>query len=245
VSIFRRRSFTETVEGRRRFFARAKLFLIVFLVLEFVSVFFLSALVVGSNSMSPTLLPGDRVLGSPLLLGPRTLFGALPAFSRPERGDLVLVYPPYESRVGPLAAFGDSLLRFVSFQQLSLLRTGKAAAISGPFIARVIALPGDEVSMEDFVFKVRPAASAHALTEFEFSSKRYDIRKPNLPEGWKQGYPLSGTMARRTMSADEYFVATDERGAASDSRAWGPLGIRHFSSRLLLRYWPFDRFGSL
>ncbi|MEI6873841.1 MAG: signal peptidase I [Spirochaetota bacterium] len=245
MSIFRRRSFTETVEGRRRFFAWTRLFLVVFLVFELVSHGLLSALEVRSASMTPTLLPGDRLLSSPLTLGPRSVFGRLPALSRPERGDLVLVYPPYEEVVGFLPSIADSLVRFTTFQRLSLLHRGPEAAISGPFVARVIALPGDEVSMEDFVFKVRPADSIHALTEFEFSTRRYDIKKPTLPEGWKSGYPLAGDMDSRLMSKDEYFVAADERGSASDSRTWGPIALRHFSARLLLRYWPFSRFGSL
>jgi len=244
MSIFRRRSFTETVEGRQRFLSRAGFFLVLFLVFEVVSGSFLSTFSVGSTSMSPSIAPGDRLLASPLLLGPGTVFGRLPVLSRPARGDLVLVRPPFSRDPGPFATFADSLVRFVTFQRLSFSEPAEAAALNGPFVERVIALPGDEVSMTDFVFKVRSAGSDHALTEFEFSSRRYDIHRPRLPEGWTAGDPLAGDMAPRLLAKGEYFVALDDRGATSDSRSWGPVGLAQFRSRVLLRYWPFATFGS-
>lgn len=244
MSIFaHRKSYSETVEGRRRLLSRLKVLLIVFLAFEFVAGLFLSASAVSSSAMEPSLSPGDRILSSPLVYGPLTILGKLPAPIKPERGDLILADPPYAARPGFFRALLESLVRFVTFQQLSLPEPGYSPALMGPFVERVVALPGDEITMEDFVFKVRPAGQAHFLTEFELSALRYDITKPKLPEGWTDSLPLSGSMAPRTLGKDEYFLAGDNRGASSDSRLWGPVGLDRFRGRIFLRYWPFKGFG--
>jgi signal peptidase I len=240
-----RKSYAETVEGRRRFLSRLKVLLLFFVAFCFVSGLLVGAFSVSSEAMKPGLQPGDLVLGSPLAYGPLTVFGKPPAPTRPDRGDLVLVDPPYAARPGFWASLADSFVRFVSFQRLSLKDPESAEVLKGPFIERVIALPGDEVRMDDFVFKVRPAGTEHFLTEFELSDSRYDITKGSLPEGWSEADPLSGTMPPRILGKDEYFVAGDNREAASDSRLWGPLGIARFRARIFLRYWPFSRFGGL
>lgn len=238
-----RKSYAETVEGRRRFLSRLKVVLIVFLAFQIVSGLFLSAYSVASGAMEPTLSPRDHILLTPLVYGPLTILGKLPAPVRPERGDIVLADPPYASRSGFFKGFLDSVVSFVTFQRFSLAGPGFGSALEGPFIERVIALPGDVVMMEDFVFKVRPSGQAHFLTEFELSSLRYDIGKPLLPEGWKAGLPLSGTMAPRSLGKDEYFLAGDNRGASSDSRLWGPVGSDRLRGKVFLRYWPFKGFG--
>ncbi len=244
VSMFPRRSFTETVEGRRRLFVRARIFFLVFLSYELVVCVFLQTRVVTSTSMSPTMQAGDLLLLSPFPFGPDILLGKLPAMAKPERGDLVLVRPPFELRTGILRTVADSFVRFISFQRFNIAVPEPGAEVGGPFLVRVIAVPGDEVSMSAYVFMVRPQGSGHALTEFEFSSHRYDIEKPSLPPGWKADYPLSGFLPPRILSRDEYFVASDMRGSSSDSRTWGPVSQRHFAAKALLRYWPFARFGS-
>lgn len=237
-----RRSYAETVEGRRKLLSRLKVLLIVFIAFEAVVGLFVASFAVSSAAMAPTILPGDLVLASPIVYGPVTALGKLPGPSRPERGDLVLVDPPYAQRPSFWTSVADSFLRFVTFQRLSLAGRGSDASLRGPFVERVIGLPGDTVSMRDFVFKVK--SGGHELTEFELSSRRYDITKPGLPKGWDPSFPLSGSMAARELGKDEYFLASDNRGCTSDSRLWGPVKLDRIRAELFFRYWPFRRLGS-
>ncbi len=243
MALFRRKSFTEKIEGRRKFLLRLGLFFLVFLGFEIVSGLLISNYAVSSTSMAPTLLAGDRLLASPLPFGPETAFGKIPSLIKPGRGDLVIVNPPFADRPGFFASIAESFERFVTLQLYRPASRNRDPSISGPFPVRVIGLPGDEVSMEDFVFKVRPSGSSNALTEFEFSSRRYDIHKPALPEGWQNGFPLSGTMAPRVLGRNEYFVASDNREVSADSRTWGPVRLDSFEGKILFVYWPFRRFG--
>jgi signal peptidase I len=240
----RRRSFAEAVEGRRRLGRRFAAVFAVFLSFELVSSLFLTAFSAGSSSMSPTILPGDRLLAFPLAFGPRTLFGKLPGVSRPERGDLAVVDPPFAPEPGFWKLIGDAATRFLTLQILSLDGSRADRALMGPSIQRVIGLPGDVVEMRDFVFMVKPAGSDAVLTEFELSKAGYDISKRGLPENWSASLPGSGDMAPITLGKDEYFVAGDARSASSDSRLWGPVKLERFRSRIALRYWPLARFGS-
>jgi len=237
-----RRSYAETVEGRRRFFSRLKVLLLVFLAFEAVVGLFVASYSVSSTAMAPTIRPGDRILGSPIVYGPVTALGKLPGIARPDHGDLVLVDPPYAERPSFWTSVADAFVRFVTFQRVSLTGRGSEASLNGPFVERVIAVPGDVVSMSDFVFNVK--AGGHELSEFELSSHRYDITKPSLPQGWDPSFPLSGTMGSRTLGKDEYFLAGDNRGSSSDSRLWGPVKLDRIRAQIFLRYWPFRRAGA-
>ncbi len=209
--------------------------------------------------MAPTVLPGDRLLATPLAFGPRTLFGKLRGVSRPARGDVVVVEPNYAKRLGFWALLSDSLVRFVTFQLVSpayapatgpetkkptTSGSAKSDGIpSAPTLQRVVGLPGDTIRMDDFVFKVKIAGSDQFLTEFELSSNRYDISHEDAPIGWKADLPGSGQMEERVLGKDEYYLAGDARSSSSDSRLWGPVRLDRFDAKVLLRYWPLKRFG--
>ncbi len=239
----KRRSYAEAVENRRKTFSRLVMLIFFFMAFEIISGLFLTAYSTGSTSMSPTILPSDLLVASPLAFGPRTPFGKMPGFSRPERGDLVLVQPPYAESPGFLRSLANSFLRFVTFQRYSPFGAGRSSPLAGPLLERVVGLPGDTITMEDFVFKAKAAGDEHFLTEFELSSRRYDISKSPLPAGWRDGFPLSGSMAPRSLGPDEYFLAGDARSGSSDSRVWGPVHADRFIARVLVRYWPPSRFG--
>lgn len=241
----KRRSYAEAVQGRRKAVRRLGLLFLVFLCYEILSSFFLSNYSTKSVSMEPTIAPGDRVLATPLAFGPRTFLGKLPGIAKPERGDIVVVLPNYAGRLGFWPGLFDSFVRFVTFQLVSPSTSGFEGMLSAPTMLRVVGLPGDTIAMEDHVFKVKPAGSDQFLTEFELSSKRYDVSHDEAPELWSPDLPDSGHMDARTLGNDECFLAGDARSASSDSRLWGPARLDRLRDRVLLRYWPPKRFGSL
>jgi signal peptidase I len=224
---------------------RLAILLIVYISYEALSGLFIAAFSTKSQGMSPTVLPGDKILATPLSFGPRTLFGKVPGFARPERGEIVVVEPNYASRMGFWTILSDSFLRFVTFQLVSPVRNGPEGMLSTPTLLRVVGLPGDTIMMDDFIFKVKAAGSDQFLTEFELSSSRYDISHEAAPESWSADLPGSGHMDARVLDKDEYFLAGDERSSSSDSRLWGPSHADRFLDKALLRYWPLKRFGPL
>ncbi len=239
----KRRSYAEAVQGRRKTARRLGVLLLVFLCYELLSGFFLSAYWVKSESMLPTIVPGDRLLASPLAYGPRTAFGKMPGIAKPERGDLAIVEPNYVRRLGFWESFADGFVRFITFQLVSPALGAHDGFLASPSLLRVVGIPGDTVQMEDFVFKVKPVGGDQFLTEFELSSQRYDISHVDAPEAWNAELPGSGSMAPRVLGKDEYFVAGDARSSSSDSRYWGPARIERFRAKALLRYWPPKNFG--
>jgi signal peptidase I len=241
----KRRSYAEAVQGRRRTARRLLLVLLVFVCYQLVSGLFLGTYRIESQSMSPTVAPGDRILASPLAFGPRTLLGKLPGVAKPARGDLVIAVPNYAKPLGFWGILTDSFVRFVTFQLVSPARGGSDGILPAPTLQRVIALPGDRVRMDDFVFKVEPAGQDQFLTEFELSSRAYDISHADPPLAWRADLPGSGHMDELTLGPGEYFLAGDARSSSSDSRLWGPVRLDRFEGKVLLRYWPPKRLGAL
>lgn len=241
----KRRSYAEAVQGRRKAARRIGLVLIVFVGYEVLSGLFLSAYSMQSEAMSPTVLPGQRLLASPLTFGPLTLFGKLPGLERPERGEIVVVRPNYAAREGFWGMLSDAFVRFVTFQLVSPARSAPDGALSAPILLRVVGLPGDRIKMDDFVFKVKAAGSEQFLTEFELSTKSYDIAHVAPPKSWNPDLPGSGHMDERVLGKDEYFLAGDNRSSSSDSRLWGSARPDRFLAKALLRYWPPKNFGAL
>ena len=245
VLVGKRRSYSEAVIGRRKTVRRLGLLLLVFLCYEILSGFFLSTYATRSVAMEPTIVPGDRLLATPLAFGPQTFFGKLPGIAKPERGDIVVTQPNYAKRPGFWAGLFHSFVSFVTFQLVSPATMGVDGALSAPSLLRVVGIPGDTIAMDDFVFKIKAADTEQFLTEFELSSKSYDVSHADAPDLWSEDLPGSGHMEARLLGTDEYFLAGDARSSSSDSRLWGPVHLDRMHDKALLRYWPPKRFGAL
>ena len=241
----KRRSYTEAVQSRRKLARRLGALFLLFVSYELISGLFLASYAVKSSAMAPAVLPGDRIIASPLAFGPSTLVGKLPGISKPGRGDIVLVEPNYVGPVGFWARLFDSFVRFVTFQLVSPERGGKDPPLPALTLQRVVGLPGDTIQMDDFVFKVKQADSDQFLTEFELSSRSYDISHDAAPDGWKADLPGSGHLDARALGPDEFFLSGDARSSSSDSRLWGPVHAAQFRAMVLLRYWPLSSIGAL
>ena len=132
----------------------------------------------------------------------------------------------------------DGLVRFCTAQRLSLY--GKEDHL---YLKRVVGLPGDEITMTNFVLRVKPAGSSYSLTEFELAEKPYHPVIPQVPALWNESIPFSGNMDRIVLGEDECFVISDDRSNTGDSRVWGPVNLDLITGKAVFRFWPLTRIG--
>jgi signal peptidase I len=94
---------------------------------------------------------------------------------------------------------------------------------SRDFIKRVIAVPGDTVSIHDGVVTVNGVA---------------------LEENYING-GARGDMQEGVVPPSMYFVLGDNRANSSDSRAWGYVPEENIIGKAMLSYWPLSELGGV
>jgi signal peptidase I len=99
----------------------------------------------------------------------------------------------------------------------------------GPnIIKRVIGLPGDTIEIRDnSVWR-----NGQKIDESTY-----------LPAGTKTE-PRSMANIKIKLNSDEYYVMGDNREVSLDSRTFGPVPLEGIIGKVLLRFYPFDQFGS-
>jgi signal peptidase I len=201
-----------------------------------VTTLFFSMRVLENETMQPGLHAGDRFIFSSHLI--YRLLPDNPNRAPPfRRGNVVLV----DTAVTEGSIFSnviDTALRFFTAQQVSI-----AGREEHFFIKRVIGLPGDEITMTNFIIRVRAAGSSYSLTEFVLSDRLYYPTIPQIPALWDESLPFSGNMEKIVLGEDECFVLSDDRSNTNDSRTWGPIPADLIVGRALFRYWPVTRLG--
>jgi signal peptidase I len=104
------------------------------------------------------------------------------------------------------------------------------------FIKRLIALPGDTVSLRGgfvYVNGVRQNAS-HVL---RFAGRPVPTEPgPSVSNPWSLDRPY-------TVPAGHYFMMGDNRTDSDDSRFWGPVPASDLIGRAFFTYWPITRLG--
>ena len=91
-------------------------------------------------------------------------------------------------------------------------------------VKRVVGLPGETIAMEGGVASINGAP---------------------LRENYLKTQPEPQSIAPFRLGAGEYFVMGDNRNNSSDSRENGPVPEDRIRGRVLMKLWPFPRFGSL
>jgi len=164
-----------------------------------------------------------------------------PLYRNPQRGDLVLLksnakeeHKFYHKIWHALSSF------FTAFQYDSYVN--KEYPGTNNQIRRIIALPGDEIYMRDYVLYIKPANQKHSLTEFELSDKSYNLTFVTPPSDWNGSVGVKASFDAFTLGPDEYFVLGDNRVSVADSRLWGPLTKAEIKGRVILMYFPFQSF---
>jgi signal peptidase I len=201
--------------------------------------FVISAWVLENDTMQPGLVAGDRLalvsFAVPSLLADINVIDRDLSF---KRGDLVLVDTGRTERgKWPLLVL-DRLVRFFTGQRVSLFEKEEYL-----YLKRVIGLPGDEITMTNFVLRVKPAGSSYSLTEFELAKKPYYPVIPQVPALWDETLPFSGNMERIVLGESECFVVSDDRSNTNDSRTWGPVDSDFIVGKVVFRFWPITRIG--
>jgi signal peptidase I len=198
-------------------------------------------MVLENDTMADNLRAGDRFIFSSYNF--YSIIPGLDLENEPfpfRRGSVVLVEMFREEKPGFLYSFLDGVVRFFSFQRLSLLDQREHL-----FVKRIIGLPGDEISMNNFLVRVKARGSMHSLTEFEVTERDYSPSIPRRPALWDSSLPFSGNMETVILGENEVFLLSDDRGNTNDSRTWGPVPLGNITGKALFRYWPINRLGRI
>jgi signal peptidase I len=173
--------------------------------------------VIPSESMSPTLVVGQRLL--------------VDRFSHriggdPKLGEITVFMPPpaAESDGNQCGVAGEGP------SDPSGTGSGRSCSRAVPgkgrkaFVKRVVGLPGDRIAVRDghVIRNGRPAKEPFAT-----------------PCG---GGPECN-LAAIVIPAGHYFLMGDNRGNSADSRYWGPVPRAHVIGRAVVTYWPPSRVG--
>jgi signal peptidase I len=163
-----------------------------------------------SESMVPTLQIGQRVLVN--RIGGR--------FSDPNVGDVVVFHPPAGAEADNTCGSGPP-----PDGQVCDKPTAEKADVN--FIKRVVAGPGDKISIRD----------GHVVLNGKLQKE--DFAEP-CGGGDACTYPRTATVP-----ADHYFMMGDNRGSSDDSRFWGPVPRDWIIGGAFATYWPPKRIGLL
>lgn len=160
-----------------------------------------------SASMHPGLIEGDRIV--------------VERFSRfyrtPERGDIMVFYPPFEK------------LENTGWKVFSRLTGFFCKDVA--YIKRVIAVPGDRFEIKtDMSGKSSVWINGKMTDEPYIQSVYYD--KPCTKD------MLCGPI---TIPEKNYMMMGDNRGNSYDGRFWGLLPEDRFIGRAVFRFWPLTR----
>jgi signal peptidase I len=221
------------------------------LVFIFISSFIINSYRVHSAAMNPTLADGEMVLSCPLAYGTYSyLLGfRFPGFLLPKRGDIVIVKPPYFPKQSFFNELLTPFIKFFSLQQARLVRDPTGKPINEYIIKRVVGIPGDTIKVERFIVYIKPQGEDRFKSERELTGDGYKIydefSSSIFPKEWTPGLPFSGNVQEFMLGKDEYFLLSDNRLLFSDSRFFGPVKYDLIVSKVIFRYWPFEKFGGL
>ena len=163
-----------------------------------------------SESMVQTLQIGQRVLVN--RIGER--------FTSPSVGDIVVFHPPAGAEQDNTCGSGQP-----PAGQACDRPTDTRADVN--FIKRVVAGPGDKLSIRDGRVWLNGKEQSEPFAE---------------PCGGGEGCEFPTEI---TIPADHYFMMGDNRGSSDDSRFWGPVPEKWIIGQAFATYWPPNRIGLL
>ena len=177
--------------------------------------------IVKQSSMWPTLEQNDRLILNRLT---RT-FGQMP-----QRGDIITFEAPSNNATGllqedvenPVAKYEDEPTSWWGKFVYYVLEIGKES-----YIKRVIGLPGDHVELKDGKVYI----NGNELDEPYLSDDV--ITEP------------TGVLTDFIVPEDTIFAMGDNREGSKDCRAFGCIPLDKIESKVVIRFWPFSKFGKV
>ena len=177
---------------------------------------------VQQTSMKPTLMPGERLI---LNRWVATVDGEL------KRGDIITFEAPTNSNTSALNADLNNPVAEYSYNPTNwwekfnyyFLENGKKS-----YIKRVIGLPGEHVEIKDGKVYINGE----------------ELAEDYLPEG-TETTPVSGAYIDIVVPDGYLYVLGDNRGGSTDSRRFGCIPKDRVESKVLCRFWPFNKFGKV
>jgi signal peptidase I len=202
--------------------------------------FLFSVWVLDNNTMQGALASGDRLIFTSFRMPSWLKYKENEENLFFRRGNIVLVDMGRNSEQKLPLRIVDGVVRFFTLQKVNIF-----SSEGQYYIKRVIALPGDEISMTNYVFRVKTSSNSYSLTEFELSDKPYHPEIPRVPALWDESVPFSGNMSAVILGPDECFVISDDRSNTNDSRTWGAISPSLITAKAVLRIWPVLKIGLL
>jgi signal peptidase I len=163
-----------------------------------------------SGSMEPTLSINQRILANRLI-------------NHPSIGDIVVFHPPQGAEQGT-GLCGNSN-EGAGHPQPCGVPTPRQSSTT--FIKRVVAGPGDRISIQD----------GHV---YRNGAREKDSYIAGCGGGPDCDFPKS-----IVVPPGDYFMMGDNRGQSDDSRFWGPVPNTWIIGVAFFTYWPPDRIGFL
>ncbi len=193
-----------------------------FVIAVIIKYYIFTPTLVQQNSMTPTILNGERVLINRIV---RTF--KLPIY----RGDIITFEKPSNIGEGIEIIYDEDEVRaqydeqtgFKNFIVHDLLEIKKIS-----YIKRVIGIGGDHV---------RISKSGEVYVNDQKLNETY------LVEGLKT--PESGPYTDVVVPEGYVFVMGDNRIGSSDSRAFGCIPLDKVEGRVTYRIWPLNKFGKI
>ncbi len=198
--------------ARDGFLVHAQALLEIVVVATFVVAFVVQPFRIPSESMQPTLLVGDFLLGNKQAFAPSGWLDKLLPPTTPHRGDLVIFHYPVDPSI-------DLVKRIVGLPGDHLHLRNNRVYLNGKPLYEPYA--------------VYSSASPDSFRDDFPSLRRSD---PNADPRWWAQLRRSVVNGEIVVPPDSYFVMGDNRNDSEDSRYWGYVSREAIIARPLLVY---------
>ena len=181
--------------------------------------FVLEPFQIPSKSMVPTLKVGDFIVVNKWTYGLRlpVLRNKFFDVGSPQRGDVVVFFPPHESRY------------FI--KRLVGLPGDKISIINGTLFV-------NNEMIKQTKSDIEPGNSRSVVMSEKLGIKQFAIQKNLRPSRLSQNFSA-------TVPKDHFFMIGDNRDNSSDSRIWGPVPKDRIVGKAVARWMFWDEFFSV